>query len=154
MLLDKPWLASHKRFIHVRLSRFDHAVYWHSLTGTNADQIAHAYLFERLRRFFAILHYIRDVRLKVEKLLHGLRTASFYDERQPLGKNVIGEHHDGHGEKRYRRIARRMECNTDGAAHNSGEGAKLDEHMLIENAPAQGCKGHAKDVTSNSGDED
>jgi len=50
-----------------------------------------------------------DIGLQIEQALHRLRAARFDDERQPLGKNVIGADHDRNGKERRRRVARRAQ---------------------------------------------
>ena len=44
-LLNQAGLASDERFVHVRFSRFDHAIHRYPLTRTDAHQIADAHFF-------------------------------------------------------------------------------------------------------------
>ena len=81
VLLDKSWLLGDERFVYVRFTRFDHSVDGHSLTWADADQVADAHFFERYRFFFTIPYYVGNVRLEIQKLLDGLRTAGFHDQR-------------------------------------------------------------------------
>ena len=74
---------------------------------------------------------MRNVRLKVQKLLDRLRTAGFHNQRQPLGKDVIGEHHHPNREKGCRGIIWRVKCQADYAAGEPRECSEFNQHVLV-----------------------
>ena len=78
-LLDKFWLASDERFIHVRLPRFNHAIYRHPLTRAYAHQVANTHFIERHLDLFAVPYHTHNVRLKIQQLLYRLRAARLHD---------------------------------------------------------------------------
>src|SRR5919108_634690 len=73
------------------------AVDGHSLARADAHEIADAHVLERDVHLAPAAHDVRDVRLEIQELLHGLRAARLDDEGQPLREDVVREHHHRDG---------------------------------------------------------
>ena len=102
--------------------------------------------------FQAVLDEIGNIRLKVQKLFDRLRTARLDDQRQPLGKDVIAQHHHGHSKKRFRRITDGAQYQADRPSGQPRECPELNQHVLIEDAAPQRHGGHAHNVLAHPED--
>ena len=152
-LIGGQWLAVNERFVHVRFSGFDCAIDRYAATRENPYQVADAHLFERHLLFFAVLYDTCDVGFQVKKFLYCLGASCFHDQRQPLGENVISEHHHCHGEKRYGGIVRWTKYQPDCAADKTRKCSELNKHVLVENATPQRHHRHMHNMVPNSEDQ-
>src|SRR5260370_42511017 len=127
----------------------------HSAVGRNPvawtypHKIAGLLLFDWQFQFLRAAKDARGLRLQVQEPLDGLGTPRFYDERQPLRKNVIGADHHSDGEEGSGRISGPIEDTPDNPSGDPSERSDLKQHMLVEDAAAQRLDGHQKNVPSN-----
>ena len=106
VFLDALRFAGNERFVHIRLARFNHAIHGHALAWTDAHEIANPQVVERHLYLPTFSSHSHHVRLQIQQFLHRLRTAGFHNQREPFGKNMVGEHHDRYREKRRGRKSR------------------------------------------------
>src|SRR6266852_3131086 len=123
------------------------------LAWTYPHKIAGVHLFYWQFQFLRVANDPRGLRLQVQEPLDGLGAPRFYDQRQPLRKNVIGADHHRHGEEGRGRISGPIEDEADNPARDARERSDLKQHMLVEDAAPQRLEGHKKNVPSDSEDE-
>ena len=63
---------------------------------------------------------------------------------------MVGADHHRDCEEGSRRIAGPIEDKADHSTDEAGEGADLQQYMLVQDAPAQRLKGHVKDVSADT----
>ena len=131
-----------------------HAIDRKALAGTHPHQVVDHDLADVQFLLPAVAHHARDIRLQREQLAHRLRAARLDDEGKPFRKNVIVADHHRDAKKWRDGEFWLAGGQSVGAAGQSGEGTRDQQHMLIDDAAAHRLPGHAKDMPRQHKDHD